>query len=44
MIEYIIPLIVSWLPMWNYVFNILVALAFVATVPCVLREVCRLYV
>lgn len=44
MIDYIIPLVACMSPMWSYVLFILVALAFVATVPRIIREVVALYV
>ena len=40
MLDYIIPLVASWLPMWGYLLPI-VALCVVATVPCVIRGVFR---
>lgn len=40
MLDYIIPLVVAWLPMWEYLLPI-IALCFIATVPCVIRGVFR---
>lgn len=40
MLDYIIPLVVAWLPFWSYLIPIL-ALSFVATVPCVIRGIFR---
>ena len=37
MINYIIPLVAAMRPMWSYVLTHIIALAFVATVPCILR-------
>ena len=39
MINNIISLLASFAPMWNYVLNYILALMFVATVPCVIRKV-----
>lgn len=41
MINYIIPLVATMAPMWSYVLTILIALAFVATVPCIVRKIIR---
>lgn len=41
MINYIIPLITAFVPMWNYVLHLVFALCFVATVPCILRAIVR---
>lgn len=41
MIQYIIPLIASFSPMWEYVLYHVFCLAFIATVPCIIREVIR---
>lgn len=37
MINYIIPLVSSFSPMWSYVLNLMISLFFVATVPCIVR-------
>lgn len=39
MINNMIPLIAAMSPMWTYVLNYIIALAFVATVPCILRAI-----
>lgn len=39
MINNIISLLASFSPMWSYVLNHVLALMFVATVPCVIRKV-----
>lgn len=44
MINYIIDLLGCMSPMWDYALTDLMALAFVATVPCLIREVVRLNV
>lgn len=41
MLNYIIPLISKMSPMWGYVLDFVVALCFVATVPCILRRVVK---
>lgn len=41
MIDYIIPLIACYAPMWEYVMFLVLALAFVATVPCIIRQIVR---
>lgn len=41
MINYIIPLVACMSPMWSHVLTILIALAFVATVPCIIRQIVR---
>lgn len=41
MIDYIIPLIATFAPMWEYCLNILLCLMFVATVPCIIRKIIR---
>lgn len=41
MIRYIIPLIGSMAAMWPYVLNSIFALAFVASVPCFIRDIFR---
>ena len=41
MINYIIPLIATMTPIWSYVLTIILALAFVATVPCIVRNIIR---
>lgn len=40
MLDSVIDIIVVWLPMWDILLPIL-ALAFVATVPCLIRGVFR---
>lgn len=42
MINNIIPLVSSMAPMWNYVLTFVMALAFVATVPCIIRKIVRI--
>lgn len=44
MMNYIIGLVGSLSPMWSYVLTPIMCLAFVATVPCILREMCRINV
>lgn len=44
MIEYIIPLIACMSPMFDYVLTLIIALAFVATVPCIIRGIVKIYV
>ncbi len=39
MIVNLIPLIASFSPFWEYVLNHIIALAFIATVPCIIRKV-----
>lgn len=39
MINKIIPLVACMKPMWGYVLTIIIALAFVATVPCIIRKI-----
>lgn len=41
MIGYVVSLIASVSPLWSYVLDYVFALAFVATVPCVIRGVFR---
>lgn len=40
MIDFVIPIISAWLPMWDYLLPVF-ALCFVATVPCIIRGVIR---
>ena len=44
MISYVIPLIACMSPLWDYVLTLIIALAFVATVPCIVRGIIRIYV
>lgn len=39
MINSIIGLVAAFSPMWEYVLNYVLALMFVATVPCIVRKV-----
>ncbi len=39
MFENIIPLIGAFLPIWDYYLVYILALAFVATVPCIIRAI-----
>lgn len=41
LLNQIIQLIASMRPMWSYVLNFVFALAFVATVPCLIRDLFR---
>jgi len=41
MINYIIPLISKVLPIFGYVLNYVFALAFLATVPVIIRDIVR---
>ena len=40
MIDVVIPIVRFWLPMWYYLLPLL-ALCFVATVPCLIRGILR---
>lgn len=44
MIDKIIPLIACMSPMWEYVLYLILSLAFVATVPCIIRGIVKFYV
>lgn len=41
MINQIIPLIASFLPMWRYVLVYVMCAAFIAAVPCIIRYILR---
>lgn len=41
MINYIIPLLVAYLPMWRYILVLIFALMFVVSVPCIVRQIVR---
>lgn len=44
MLYSIIELIAKFAPMWDYILTYFVALCFIATVPCIVREVVRINV
>lgn len=44
MINYIVPLVATMRPMWGYVLTLILALAFVATVPVIVRKVVSIFV
>lgn len=44
MLIHFIELISSFTPMWDYVLDYVLALGFVATAPCIIREVVRIIV
>lgn len=44
MLYSIIELIAEFSPMWEYILTYFVALCFIATVPCIVREVVRINV
>lgn len=44
MLIHFIDLVSSFTPMWDYVMNYILALGFLATVPCIVREVVRIIV
>lgn len=44
MIGYIIQLVGCMSPFWSYALTHILALAFVATVPCILRKLVAIYV
>lgn len=41
MLSYVIPLIACMSPLWGYILNYVFVLGFIASVPCIIREVFR---
>lgn len=41
MMNYIIPLLATMSPLWDYVLTTLMCMMFVATVPCILRYIIK---
>lgn len=44
MLNGVFDLLVSFMPMWDYVLTYIMAIGFIATVPCIIREVVRINV
>lgn len=41
MLRYIIPLIATTASLWTYALNFIFCLAFIATIPCLIRDILR---
>lgn len=44
MLTYFIPLVSSMSPLWDYCLNYVICVAFIATVPIILRKLVGVYV